>query len=90
MSFRYKISEIGDFYLCDPIEIEKKRYRYTDTPRLLHTLICTNTFQRQHRLQEFKDTKWVISIRISKNRQHNDQNKTKNKKGQTTIYKTYT
>ena len=40
--------------------------------------------------EEFEDTKGVIRIRQSmKNRQHNDQ-KEKYKKGQTTIYKTYT
>jgi hypothetical protein len=38
--------------------------------------------------KEFEDTKGVIRIRKSKkNRQHNDQKRTK---GQTTIYKTYT
>jgi hypothetical protein len=41
-------------------------------------------------LEEFEDTKGVIQIRISKkNKQHNGQKK-KSKKGQTTIYKTYT
>ena len=45
---------------------------------------------RRFPLEEFKDTKGVIRILISKkNRQHNDQKK-KYKKGQTTIYKTYT
>jgi hypothetical protein len=36
--------------------------------------------------EEFEDTKWVIKICKSKDRQHNGQTK----KGQTTIYKTYT
>jgi hypothetical protein len=40
--------------------------------------------------EEFEDTKGVIRIRISKkNRQHNTMAKSKNTKGQTTIYKTY-
>ena len=38
--------------------------------------------------KEFEDTKGVIRIRKSKNRQHNG--KKKSTKGQTTIYKTYT
>jgi len=38
--------------------------------------------------EEFEDTKGVIIICLSKNRQHNDQRK--RTKGQTTIYKTYT
>jgi hypothetical protein len=38
-------------------------------------------------VEEFEDTKEVIRIRKSKNRQHNGQKKST--KGQTTIYKTY-
>jgi hypothetical protein len=39
------------------------------------------------RPEEFEDTKGVIRIRNSKDRQHNDQKK---KDKRTTIYKTYT
>ena len=40
-----------------------------------------------HVYEEFEDTKGVIRIRKSKDRQHNGH---KGTKGQTTIYKTYT
>jgi hypothetical protein len=41
----------------------------------------------QYRQEELDDTKAVIIIRLSQNRQHNGQRK--RAKGQTTIYKTY-
>jgi hypothetical protein len=43
---------------------------------------CLNLFR-----EEFEDTKGVIRIRKSKNRQHNGQ--MKKNKGKTRIYKTY-
>ena len=45
------------------------------------------TEKRLRQVEEFEDTKGVIRIRISKNRQHNGQRKSA--KGQTTIYKAY-
>jgi len=67
------------------------------SPVLINTIItkdqsitvyfCSKTFFLQG---EFEDTKGIIRIRISKNRQHNGQKKKYKAKGQTTIYKTYT
>jgi hypothetical protein len=62
-----------------------KIFKYNAT-NLIHLFILASTGITTLK-EEFKDTKGAIRIRISKNRQHNDQKKST--KGQTTIYKTY-
>ena len=63
-------------------------YHVSNKLLVLQMLMMSDRFVLEEEFAEFGDTKGLIRIRKSKDRKYNDQKK-KDIKGQTTIFKTY-